>query len=174
MRPLVLLSILSTLATPAEAQSIALRELGEHRTEAVVELDAPPGRVYDLLSDYQAWRTIFRDIVALDVLSGGRDDAKVRMKSRVLGQTVTVQFRNTPGVVTRFVLVDGPPGARGNGTIELTPLAGGSRTRVRAVLFMDAVGFPGLFMTEGRLRKMRQAKLRGDLEDLARVVRPSA
>jgi hypothetical protein len=43
---------------------------------------------------------------------------------------------------------------------------------VIATLFMDVVGAPALFMRDAKIREMRQAKLRSDLEDVARYFAP--
>jgi hypothetical protein len=49
----------------------------------------------------------------------------------------------------------------------LQPIDNGHRTRVHATFYLDVVGAPGLFVGDGKLRNMREAKLRADLNDVA-------
>jgi uncharacterized membrane protein len=168
------LALFPVLATVAYAQpNIAIREVPGHRTEATVDLDAPPDKVYAAMTNYDRWQTFLTDVKSLHVLSGGRENAKVRTESRSLGSEVTIAFQNIPNKAMRFTLIDGPPGARGSGELVLVPLDNGARTRVRAMLYLEVVGLPGWFVSDSRLRTARQGKLRQDLTDLGRAFRSS-
>jgi carbon monoxide dehydrogenase subunit G len=155
---------------------ISLREAPHRTTEATLEVDASPTAVYALVTDYARWSSTLSDVTSVKVERGGPRDARVRFHSRALGHTVTVQFDNEPDHVIRFVGVEGPPGGRANGTYTLEPIDGGRRTRVIASLHLDVVGPAGWVMSDAKLRTMREAKLRADLEDVARHVtqRPAA
>lgn len=83
-----------------------------------------------------------------------------------MGHEVTVHFENEDNRVVRSRLVDGPPGARARGEYLLEPA--GERTLVRATLYMDVKGVAGWFVTDARVRRMRETKLATDLRDLAR------
>jgi uncharacterized membrane protein len=158
----------AAVAAPTIAAAAPRAQLSEESrtvSRATITIDAPPAEVYALVTDYAAWPTFFKDVKWTKVLSGGRGDARVRMHTYSLGHTVTVAFDNIKDRAVRFKLVDGPPGARAKGEYILDPLDNGTRTRVNAVLYMDVVGVPGLLVTDKRIRKMRNAKLRGDLED---------
>lgn len=149
--------------------AVTMVERPHHTTEATIVVDAPPERIYELCTDYAHWKTVFHDIESVKVERGDRDHARVRFRSHALEHEVTVQFDNIPGRAIRFQGVDGPPGGRASGSYTLTPIDGGRRTRVDARLYMDVVGPVGWFVSDSKVRAMREAKLRADLGDVARV-----
>lgn len=149
----------------------SIKEESSTVSNSSVTVDAPQSDVYALLTDYANWRKYLTDIERVKVKSGGRRDAEVEMKSRALGHTVTVKFDNDDGKVVKFTLVDGPRGARAWGEYTLVTIDDGKHTRIDARLYMDVVGAVGILVTDKRIRKMRHAKLRADLDDLARWVR---
>lgn len=157
-------------AAPA-GERAAITERSKTVSNGVIIIDAPPADVYMLMTDYANWRRFLTDIRSVSIVSGGRRDARVTMSSRALDHEVTVAFDNSPDKLVRFRLVDGPRGARATGEYLLVPIDSGTRTRVEATLYMDVVGVVGVFVSDGKIRSMRQAKLRADLEDLARWVR---
>ena len=160
------------MAPDARADQLTLTEKPGHVTEATVTVDATPAEVYAMVTDYAQWRTVFHDVISVSVKSGGRHDAKVRFKSQALQHEVTVVFDNVPDQWVRFRGVEGPPGGRASGSYELTPVDDGKRTRVRAHLYMDVVGLPGLFIGDSKVRSMREAKLRADMTDVMRRFSP--
>lgn len=147
--------------------AIALHEAPGHTTEADLVLDAPPARVYALVTSYARWPALLGDVRSVKVERGGSRDARVRFHSRILDHTVTVQFDNQPDRVIAFVGVAGPPGGRASGSYVLTPIDGGRRTRIHASLHLEVVGIGRLFVGDAKLRHMREAKLRADLGDVA-------
>jgi uncharacterized membrane protein len=174
MRSLLSAVVLLALTVIVSADSSGRATITESSTtvsKGTITIDAPPADVYALMTDYAAWRKVLTDIVSVKVESGGRRDARVRMESRALEHKVTVAFDNDPDRAIRFKLVDGPRGARATGEYLLVGIDGGKRTRIDATLYMDVVGAVGLFVTNKKIRNMRQAKLRTDLEDLARWMR---
>lgn len=172
MRTAPLASSLAILLHATSAADVIIIERGDHWTEGAVTIDASPAEVYALATDYARWRETFSDIEWLKVERGGRDDARVRFRSRAIGHTVTVQFSNIPDRAIRFVGVEGPPGGSAKGEYTIKPLDGGKRSYVSARLYMDVDGVPAMFVTERRVRGYRQAKLRADLGDLARRFTP--
>jgi uncharacterized membrane protein len=157
-----MLALISLVTTPG------------HITEGTVVVDAPPAQVYNLVTDYVRWPSILSDVRSVKVERGGRDNARVRFRSHALEHEVTVQFDNDPGRLIRFKGVKGPPGGRASGSYVLQPIEGGRRTRVVASLYMDVVGIPGLFVSDDKIARMREAKLRADLTDLERLVERTA
>lgn len=147
--------------------AISLQEMPGHTTEATLEVDAPPAVVYALVTDYARWPQLLGDVRSVKVERGGPRDARVRFRSEVLDHTVTVQFDNDPGRAIKFVGVEGPPGGRARGSYVLEPIDNGHRTRVHASFYLDVVGAAGVFVSDSKLRHMREAKLRADLTDVA-------
>jgi len=167
---LTLVGATAGLATAADtrAQPVTLVEKPGHITEGVVTVDATPAQIYALVTDYANWRALLTDVLAVTVKAGGRADAKVRFRSRTLEHEVTVQFDNDPDHSINFRGIEGPPGGRASGSYWLAPIDGGTRTSITARLYLDVVGLAGVFVSDAKLRKMRQAKLRADLTDVAR------
>jgi uncharacterized membrane protein len=147
--------------------AISLQEMPGHTTEATVDVDAPPAVVYALVTDYARWPQLLGDVRSVKVERGGPRDARVKFRSEILDHTVTVLFDNDPDRSIKFIGVEGPPGGRARGSYLLEPIDGGRRTRVHASLFLDVVGPAGVFVTDSKLRRMREAKLRADLTDVA-------
>ncbi len=163
---------MSTQALLSVLAAIALREVPGQTTEATLTVDASPAEIYALVTDYAGWTSFLGDVSSVKVERGGRRDARVRFHSRAIAHTVTVQFDNEPDRVIRFVGVEGPPGGRASGTYVLDPIDGGRRTKITASLHLEIVGIGQLFVSDAKLRSIRQAKLRADLDDLARRLTP--
>jgi hypothetical protein len=163
---------IAMLAATAEAGAAPLPVSVKpgHVTEATVEVDASPAEIYALVTDYARWPATLTDVSGVRVERGGRQDARVRFRSRVLEHEVVVQFENVPDRSIKFVGVEGPRGGRASGTYMLEPLDGGRRTRVVASMYLDVVGVASWFVSDTRTRSMRQAKLRVDLDDVLRAV----
>jgi uncharacterized protein YndB with AHSA1/START domain len=156
-----------TVAATSYAEPVALTEKPDHVTEATVTVDAPPDAVYRAVTDYAHWPSLLGDVMSARVESGGRDDARLRFRSRVLEHEVTVVFTNVPDQRIAFRGVEGPPGGRASGTYTLTPIDHGTRTRVTADLYLDVVGVAGWVVRNNKVRTMRRAKLQRDLTDVA-------
>lgn len=158
----------AVVVAPDAHADVEVLEAPDHVTEATATIDASPQQIYELVTDYANWRQHLTDIESVQVVSGGRDKATVRFRSRALEHTVTVAFENIPGKTIRFHGIKGPPGGRARGEYDLVAIDGGKRTRVTARLYMDVSGPASLFVREKKLRAMRQAKLRADLGDVER------
>jgi uncharacterized membrane protein len=168
---------LALLTADAHAQAVQMTERPDHTTEARVIVDASPAEVYALVTNYASWPQVLGDVSSVKVESGGRENARVRFKSRAIGQSVTVVFANDPAHSIEFRGVEGPPGGRARGEYVLTPIDGGKRTQVVATLYLDIKGAAGLFVRDAKIEGMRRQKLRSDMEDVARYFntrRPSA
>jgi uncharacterized membrane protein len=161
------LTLTMTFAAAAHADPITLTEKPDHVTEAVVTIDAPPDAVYRVVTDYASWPSLLGDVMSAHIESGGRDDARLRFRSRALEHEVTVVFTNIPDQRISFRGVDGPPGGRASGTYTLVPIDGGTRSLVTADLYLDVVGVASWLVRDSRLRKMRRDKLERDLSDVA-------
>jgi len=165
--------IATVAAAPLAAIASPRATITEHSGNVslgTIILDASPAEVYALITDYATWPKFLSDVKWTQIKSGGRRDARVRMYTYSLGHKVTLAFDNIDGRLIRFSLADGPPGARASGEYVLDPINNGTRTRINAALYMDVVGAPGLLFSNSKIRKMRQAKLRADLEDGAKEI----
>lgn len=175
-RALLLGLALTALVTAARAPTAAadpvfvpvLAEVGGHQTTGEIVVDASPAEVYRVVTTYGNWSNLLKDVAAAAVTAGGRHDATVQLHSRALDRRITVQFDNVPDRLIRFRLTEGPRGARVHGAYEITPIDGGQRSRITGTLHLDVVGLAGAFVSDRETREMRQRKLRGELEDLAR------
>jgi hypothetical protein len=132
-------------------------------TYGSIEIAASPHEVYAAATDYAAWTELFSDVTDVRVLGPDR----VEFSSRILQGTVTLHFHNVPDREIRYDLVHGA-GWMASGTIELVPLDGGRRTLIRTVQRVEVHGIGRLFMSAATVRARREAKVRADLEDLAR------
>ncbi|HEY5926472.1 MAG TPA: SRPBCC family protein, partial [Kofleriaceae bacterium] len=146
-----------TTYAQADAGGITLAELPKHVTEGRVTIDATPAEIYELVTDYRAWRNVLSDIRSVEVEGGDREHARVRFRSQALRNTVTVQFNNEPGHTIRFVGIKGPPGGRARGEYHLIPVDHGARTQVVARIYMDVVGAPAIFVRDKTIRELRRA-----------------
>jgi len=139
-------------------------------SEASVELRGTPEQIYTAITNYREWPALLTDVEWVKVKSGGRQDAEVRFASRSMGHEVTLKFANETNRVVRFRLTDGPHGAAAAGDYRLVPVSD-TITRVDGTLYMDVTGAAGWFVTDNKIRKMREGKLRRDLEDLTKRFR---
>lgn len=161
----------SAVSAPvADAQTIKIREGADHETEASVVVDATPHEIYSLVTDYANWQSVFSDVLSVKLEAGGREDGRVRFKSRILDSTVTVQFKNVADHKITFVGIKGPPGGKAHGSYVFTPIGDGSQTLVTARFYLDVDGIGALFVREKRLRRMRHAKLAADMRDAVMVL----
>jgi hypothetical protein len=165
---LVIVGALTVVASEANADGMAIREMPGHVSEGTVIVNAPPAEVYALVTNYANWRSVFSDVDSVQLKSGNRDNAQVEFRSRALGRKVTVAFHNEPDSAIRFQGVKGPPGGSSHGEYRLSPIDGGARTLVTGRLFMDVSLPASLVVSSRRVREIRQQKLRADLTAIAR------
>jgi hypothetical protein len=155
--------------TGADANRSVIAEQPHHVSQGMIDIDAPPAAVYALVTSYASWPSFLSDVTYVHIDGGGRHDGRVTFRSRALrNQKVTLLFDNDPDSKITFRGIKGPPGASAWGSYTLEPIDNGKRTRVIAKLYMDVDGAPALFVRDKTIRKMRQTKLRADLDDVAR------
>jgi hypothetical protein len=168
LRLSVLTSIAALATADAHAQAVVVSEIGNHTSEVTVVLAAPAHDIYQLVTDYANWPLLFSDVEFAQHKSGGRENARVRFRSRILDMPVTVDFDNIPDRAVRFVGRKGPPGGKAHGEYLFEPIGDGSRTRVTARLYLNVTGPAGWFVRDKTIRKMRRAKLAADMNDAIR------
>lgn len=163
--------VVGLAAVGADAAVVQLAERPGNITEARLIVDAPPSEVYALCTDYARWPGVLSDVRSVKVESGGRDHAKVQIRSRAFDRQVTVVFQNVPNQSISFRGAPPPSGRPSSiaarGQYVLTPIDGGKRTQVTAALYVDVNGPAALFVRDSKIRRIRQAKLGADWRDIA-------
>ena len=123
-------------------------------------LDAAKNRLKD---NQDARRALEKDVALyqgrLAKFKDQQSAVKTNKEYQALGHEIETAQRDLGGV-------EGPPGGRARGRYVLTPIDGGKRTQVTAELYLDVVGAPGVFVRNSKIRDMRQAKLRADIQDV--------
>lgn len=132
---------------------------------ASIEIDAPPEKVFDYLSQldkHHEWQT---SIKSIEVLTPG--ETRVGSQAREVreaggrDQTITYEMTEVERPHTAaFKGVDGP--VRPFGRVTLTPLDGGSRTRYDFEFDFETVGLTGK-MFGGIARRQAQKEIPEDL-----------
>jgi uncharacterized membrane protein len=156
------------IASEARAERVVLTERSGHMTEVVITVDAAPAEIYGLVTDYARWPEVLSDVSSVKVEAGGRRDAKVRFRSKVLEHEVAVVFDNDPDRTIRFHSVDAPPGVRASGEYKLASIDGGKRTRITATFYLDVSWPTSWLIRDSTIRSMRRAKLEHDVTDVVR------
>jgi hypothetical protein len=141
-------------------------------TEADVEVLATPDVVYQALTDYVEWTSLFSDVIYSKVKRGGREDALLEYKSRTFGRPYRFQFRNAPNRLVRYDLADGPSGVKVRWETLLEPLDGGASTRVHIRLTVVIGGVYGWLISRDKVRTYREKKLHADISDVAKRFSP--
>ncbi|HEY2746422.1 MAG TPA: SRPBCC family protein [Polyangia bacterium] len=122
-------------------------------------IDAPLDEVRGWLVDFEHWPTHFPDVTSAKVLAHGRDTAKLRFASRVIGRELTIDLHWTAREISYR-------GAGKNvdvqGKITLAP-EGDRRTSVVMQSTANVHGLAGAFATKGLKRDRAFKKLRADL-----------
>ena len=169
LRAFVVVATVATwaIAASAHAEPVVVTEQPDHTTQATITVDASPEEVYRVATDYAHWPTVLGDVTALTIQRGGRRDARVKFRSKALGNVVSIQCDNEPDRAIKFRGVDGPPGSHAAGEYRLEPIADG-RTRITATFKLHASGIARLFIKGSTVDRMRRAKVESDLGDLAR------
>ncbi|MEW5852667.1 MAG: SRPBCC family protein [Myxococcota bacterium] len=132
-----------------------------------VELAAPAEQVYATLTDYGRWPQVFQGIRSTTVVSGGRDDARVQFRSLRFERPYTMQFRNEPGRLVRFAVVDGVMGSEIRARLKLVPVST-ETTRLDVHLETELPSVLDLVLPERLVQEKRAGMLRTHLEDLRR------
>lgn len=133
-------------------------------TEGETLLDTDPATAYAELADYLRWPQIFADIYTVTITKQDGDDARVtflgpddhrdNLHFHNRSAEHTIWFEDTGGSSTVWA------------EIAFLPGAPPSTTRVHSRLFAEVGGFGGLFVSDDRVRKLREQRVYDDLFDL--------
>jgi len=143
-------------------------------TEGETVLAADPDVVYRAVTDYPRWTTMFPDIrrVIVTSQSGGHDRVTFIHAD---GNRDNVHFHNQPAA--RLVWFE-DTGGRAEVWVEIMFLSGNrpGTTRVHSRLYADVHGWASLFVSDDKIRSLRERRVREDLSHLrayfARVAEP--
>jgi hypothetical protein len=153
------------LATARRPELATIAETARHVSEATIVVGAPPREVYRTLTDYLRWPVLLSDVASIYVERGGRDHARVRVRSRLFGRELAIVFASLPGLGLRGLV--GSRRARADARFTIEPIDAGARSLLTASLYLEAIGIARWCVPETHIRELRRAKLRLDLGDLA-------
>ena len=169
MRTVVILLALLGLARSAAAQeSSAVRVYESHADAAITEgettLSIEASTAYAAATDYQQWTSIFPDIARVVVTKQSGVDAFVTL-IHADGNRDNVHFHNQP---QRHTVWFEDTGGRAEVWAELVfaPGADAGTTRAHLRLYADVHGVASWFVSDRKLRGMRQQRVRHDLASL--------
>ncbi len=133
-------------------------------TEGETLLDVAPDVAYAEVADYLRWPSIFADIYTVTITKQAGDDARVTFVGPD-DHHDNLHFHNRSAAHTIWFEDTG-----GSSTVwaEIAFLAGAvpGTTRVHSRLFADVGGVAGFFVSDSRVRKMREQRVYDDLFDL--------
>lgn len=163
---IVLALVLGYRTVEASPSEIRVSESQDDRsiTSAEVTIAVDPDIAYQAVTDYARWSTIFRTIRQVVITRQQGVDARVTLV-HAGGHRDNVHFHNQPAA--RMVWFE-DTGGRAEVWAEIVFMPGYSpgTTRVRSRVYADVRGFASLFVSDTRLRTMRQQRIRNDLTDL--------
>ena len=133
-------------------------------TEGETILAVDPDTAYAAATDYPRWTAMFPDIRQVQVTAQQGDDARVTLV-HAAGNRDNVHFHNRPA--TRVVWFEDTNGsAEVWAEIAFIPGDRAGTTRVHSRLFADVHGLVSLFVTDNRLRRLREQRIHDDLVQL--------
>ncbi len=161
----LLLACTSAAAT-ASPPEIRVYESREHRqvTEGETTLAVDPDTAYAAAIDYPRWTTMFPNIQQVIVTRQVGVDARVTFVHND-GKRDNLHFRNQPAA--RMVWFE-DTGGRAEVWAEITFLPGDlpGTTRVHSRIYADVRGIASLVVSDRKLRKLREQRVREDLSHL--------
>jgi hypothetical protein len=150
-------------ASPAEIRVFESRDDSSiSQGETIVAVD--PDAAYVAVTDYARWSTIFPDIHHVVVTRQQGTDARVTLV-HTDGNRDNVHFRNQPAA--RMVWFE-DIGGRADVWAEIVFVPGDQpgTTRVRSRLYANVRGVASWFVSDDKVRGMRQDRIRKDLTRL--------
>lgn len=151
-------------AAPAAPVRIYQSPDNEAITEGETTLAADPDAVYRAVTDYARWPAMFPDIRRAIVTSQTGVDARVTF-IHAAGNRDNIHFHNQPAA--RMVWFE-DTGGRAEVWAEIVFVSGDrpGTTRVHSRLYVDVHGLASLFVSDRKLRTIREQRVREDLTQL--------
>ena len=163
---LVLSSVLA--AAPAAADPSEVRVYPSRTDDAITEgettLAVTPDAAYAAVADYARWTAMFPDIRQAIVTRRDGPDHRVTFV-HVAGNRNNLHFRNQPAA--RMIWFE-DTGGRADVWAEIVFAPGNvaGTTRVHSRLYVDVPGIASLFVSDSKLRGIREKRVRDDLTQL--------
>jgi hypothetical protein len=152
------------VAPPPQYPGIRVYEGPQAITEGETTLAVDPDTAYAAATDYPRWTAMFADIQEVHVTAHDGDDARVTLV-HAAGNRDNVHFHNRPA--TRVVWFEDTGGsAEVWAEIAFIPGDRPGTTRVHSRIFADVHGFASIFVTDNRLRGLREQRIHDDLVQL--------
>jgi hypothetical protein len=167
MRTLITLAVVlgasSVTAAPSDIR-VSENEDDSAITQAETVVAADPDTAYQALTDYARWSTIFPDIHQVVITRLQGVDARVTL-IHAAGNRDNVHFHNQPAA--RLVWFE-DTGGRAEVWAEIAFLPGRQpgTSRVRSRIYADVHGIASWFVSDSKLRGLRQQRIRDDLTHL--------
>ena len=154
----------TTTVRPPPAGVRVWESAQEHVTEGETAIAIDASTAYATVTDFARWTAIFPDIVSIAITAQQGSDAHVTLVHRD-GNKDNVHFHNRPEA--RIVWFE-DTGGRAEVWYEIafTPGAQRNTTSVHSRLFADVHGLASLFVSDGKVRAMRQQRVGDDLTHL--------
>jgi hypothetical protein len=135
-----------------------------HMTEGDTMLDVAPSVAFAEVANYQQWPKIFKDIYSVNITKLAGDDARVtfvgpddhhdNLHFHNRSAANTIWFEDTGGSSTVWAEIAFIPGDQPN------------TTHVHSRLYADVGGVAGFFVSDNKVREMREQRVYDDLFDL--------
>jgi hypothetical protein len=160
--------VITSVAVSASAAPAGVTFVQSTRDRAITEgettLAADPDAAYRAVSDYNRWSAMFPDIRQVIVTRRSGDDARVTFV-HADGSRDNVHFRNQPAA--RMVWFEDTGGdAEVWAEIVFLPGDRSGTTRLHSRLYADVHGFKSLFVSDRKLRRLREQRVQADLSQL--------
>jgi hypothetical protein len=150
-------------AAPSEIRVSESRD-DDQITEAFTTLTVDADDAYRAVTDYARWTTIFPDIHQVVVTQQAGVDARVTLV-HTAGNRDNIHFRNRPA--KRTVWFE-DTGGRAEVWAEITFIPGkqAGTTVVHSRIYADVHGVASIFVSNSKLRHLRQERIVNDLTQL--------
>lgn len=171
MRSVLLVGALGALALAASASAAAPQDVRVYQnpdddaiTEGETTLAADPDVAYRAATDYRQWAVMFSDIRRVVITSQAGNDARVTF-IHPDGNRDNIHFRNQPAA--RMVWFE-DTGGRAEVWAEIVFLRGDrpGTTRVHSRLYADVHGWASLFVSDRKIRRLREQRVHAQLTEL--------
>lgn len=133
-------------------------------TEGETTLITSPDSAYHAATDYMRWAVMFSDIRQVIITSQSGNDARVTFVHPD-GNRDNIHFRNQPAA--RMVWFEDTGGrAEVWAEIVFQPGARPGTTRVHSRLYADVHGWASLFVSDSKIRRLREQRVYTQLTEL--------